>query len=172
MDYYGINNCREELVVSERDHALSMVSPREYDSFTQALRLANSNSRLSTTPLLGLDIGSYDSLTSCYQTKSMLCDVILRPKIKKVIYNPPATIVFWDDGEKTIVKCCEEDQWDSEKGLAMAICKKLYGKSFHKVFKDHKDESTSLGDVESTEDAKCRLSKALLEKSEDDAKNS
>ena len=27
--------------------------------------------------------------------------------IKKVIFNPPATIVFWEDGSKTVVKCRE-----------------------------------------------------------------
>lgn len=27
--------------------------------------------------------------------------------IKRVIYNAPATIIFWSDGEKTVVKCHE-----------------------------------------------------------------
>lgn len=47
--------------------------------------------------------------------------------IVKVIFNDPATIVFWDDGSKTIVKCQEGDVYDPEKGLAMAICKKTLG---------------------------------------------
>ena len=29
------------------------------------------------------------------------------PKVKRVIFNGPATILFWDDGEKTVVKCRE-----------------------------------------------------------------
>lgn len=41
--------------------------------------------------------------------------------IKKVIFNDPATIVFWKDGTKTIVKCQEGAAFDPEKGLAMAI---------------------------------------------------
>ena len=41
--------------------------------------------------------------------------------IKKVIFNDPATIVFWKDGTKTIVKCQEGATFDPEKGLAMAI---------------------------------------------------
>lgn len=41
--------------------------------------------------------------------------------IKKVIFNDPATIVFWEDGTKTIVKCQEGVTFDPEKGLAMAI---------------------------------------------------
>lgn len=58
-------------------------------------------------------------------------------KIKKVIFNNPATIVFWSDGTKTIVKCGANDNYDREKGIAMCICKKLYGNkgSFNEVFK-------------------------------------
>lgn len=44
--------------------------------------------------------------------------------IERVIFNPPATIVFWSDGTKTVVKCCKDDIFDPEKGLAMAICKR------------------------------------------------
>ena len=48
-------------------------------------------------------------------------------KIKKVIFNDPATIVLWEDGTKTVVKAQNEDEFDSEKGLAMAISKKALG---------------------------------------------
>lgn len=47
-------------------------------------------------------------------------------KIKKVKFNPPATIVFWNDGTKTVVKS-ENECYDAEKGLAMAIAKKALG---------------------------------------------
>ena len=46
--------------------------------------------------------------------------------IEKVIFNDPATIVIWADGTKTVVKC-EGEKFDPEKGLAMAISKKLLG---------------------------------------------
>ena len=49
------------------------------------------------------------------------------PEIKNVIFNNPATIVFWEDGTKTVVKCQDGDEFDPEKGLAMAIAKKAYG---------------------------------------------
>lgn len=57
--------------------------------------------------------------------------------IKKVIFNDPATIVFWNDGTKTVVKCGEHDEFDREKGLAMAICKKTMGNkgSYYNTFK-------------------------------------
>ena len=41
-------------------------------------------------------------------------------RIKKVIFNDPATIVLWSDGTKTVVKA-EGEPFDPEKGLAMAI---------------------------------------------------
>lgn len=65
--------------------------------------------------------------------------------IKKVIFNDPATIVFWADGTKTVVKCADFDIFDPEKGLAMAICKRVYGERFHSVFKEFLPEE----DVES-----------------------
>ena len=49
------------------------------------------------------------------------------PDIKDVIFNNPATIVFWADGSKTVVKCQDDDIYDPEKGLAMAISKKALG---------------------------------------------
>ena len=49
------------------------------------------------------------------------------PEIKNIIFNDPATIVFWEDGTKTVVKCQDGDEFDPEKGLAMAIVKRAYG---------------------------------------------
>lgn len=59
------------------------------------------------------------------------------PKIKQVLYKNPATIVFWNDGSKTVVKCQENDVYDSEKGLAMAIIKRVCGNTgnYYKGFK-------------------------------------
>lgn len=47
---------------------------------------------------------------------------------KRIIRNGPALIVFWWDGTKTVVKCHNED-FDVEKGLAMALCRKMWGRS-------------------------------------------
>lgn len=48
------------------------------------------------------------------------------PEIKRVIFHDPATIVFWRDGSKTVVKA-ENEPYDPEKGLAMAIAKHALG---------------------------------------------
>lgn len=50
-----------------------------------------------------------------------------RIKIKDVIFSDPATVVFWSDGTKTVVKTRGGEEYDKEKGLAMAIVKKLSG---------------------------------------------
>lgn len=64
-------------------------------------------------------------------------DVNIVCTITKVIFNDPATIVVWKDGSKTVVKCQEGDVFDKEKGLALAISKKVLGNksNFNNVFK-------------------------------------
>ena len=52
---------------------------------------------------------------------------ICRVSIERVIYSNPATIVFWDDGTKTVAKCSEENVYDPESGLLWCIAKKSYG---------------------------------------------
>lgn len=54
-----------------------------------------------------------------------------------VIFNNPATIVFWCDGTKTVVKCSIDETFDEEKGLAMAIAKKFFGNcgNYYNIFK-------------------------------------
>ena len=43
------------------------------------------------------------------------------------MYRNPATIVFWKDGTKTVVKCGKNDKYDPEKGLVLCMVKKLLG---------------------------------------------
>ena len=54
-------------------------------------------------------------------------DFIKIAGIEKVIYNYPATIVWWRDGSKTIVKVHKGEEFNKEMGLAMAIAKKVFG---------------------------------------------
>ena len=55
---------------------------------------------------------------------------------KKVIFNGPATIVFWNDGTKTVVKCTEGDPYSKEAGFALCVLKKLTGDRFHRVLRN------------------------------------
>lgn len=56
-----------------------------------------------------------------------LCTLSERYSIKRVIFNPPATVIFWDDGTKSVVKCQEGDTYNPETGFALAYLKKLLG---------------------------------------------
>ena len=57
--------------------------------------------------------------------------------IDRVIFNNPATIILWKSGEKTVVKCGPNEEFDKEKGLAMALCKYILGNkgNFNEFFK-------------------------------------
>ena len=61
-----------------------------------------------------------------------------RVKIKDVIFSDPATVVFWSDGTKTVVKTRGGEKYDKEKGLAMAIIKKITGntRDYYEIFKE------------------------------------
>lgn len=56
---------------------------------------------------------------------------------ERVIFNPPATVVYWKDGTKTVVRC-KNDEFSEEFGFAMACVRKLYGNhsKFLAQFKD------------------------------------
>ena len=60
-------------------------------------------------------------------------------RIKKVIFNNPATIVIWKDGTKTVVKCGKDDVYDEEKGLALCFMKKALGNkgNFNNTIKEY-----------------------------------
>lgn len=93
-----------------------------------------------------------------------------RLMIKKVIFSNPATIVFWSDGSKTVVKSYLDD-YDPEKGLAMAIAKKALGNegNYYNVFKKWlpKDgetietDRTNIGELFCDQKANDILNKAL-----------
>lgn len=78
--------------------------------------------------------GRYSWVNAVFNANRTVQTVI--PKIKDVIYNDPATIVFWEDGTKTVVKC-KNEKFDPEKGLAMAFSKKMLGNkgNYYNVFK-------------------------------------
>jgi hypothetical protein len=74
------------------------------------------------------------------------------PAIKKVHFNPPMTVVIWEDGTKTIVKCQDGDDYSKETGLALCISKKAFGNkgNFNDIFKKwipEEEETETVVDV-------------------------
>lgn len=48
-------------------------------------------------------------------------------KPTKILVQGTATIIWWSDGTKTVVKCQKGDKMDPEKGIAMCVMKKFMG---------------------------------------------
>jgi hypothetical protein len=64
--------------------------------------------------------------------------VNLEKEIDKVVFNNPATIVFWKDGTKTVAKAHNGDTFNKETGLAMCIVRKLTNnRNYNKVFEKY-----------------------------------
>ena len=101
----------------------------------------------------GMAIDYSRQSTECAKKNNIVKFGMCSVSIRKVIFNDPATVVLWSDGTKTVVKCGPEDSFDMEKGLAMAIVKKMAGNDnrFHKVFKQYtkkkKKEPGSIGSI-------------------------
>ena len=74
-------------------------------------------------------------------------EIYIRPhfRIKKVIFNNPATIVYWEDGTKTIVKCGKDDTYSEETGLALCFMKKALGNkgNYNNTFKKYIKEENN-----------------------------
>lgn len=59
-------------------------------------------------------------------------------EISETVYIKPYFYVGWSDGTSTRVKCKCDEEFDPEKGLAMAFVKKFYynnGDNFYDAFK-------------------------------------
>ena len=72
------------------------------------------------------------------------------PQVKQIIFNDPATIVYWQDGTKTVVKTMHGDTFNEEYGVAMAYMKKMFGSStgFKKLVAKYKSEKKPVSKVE------------------------
>lgn len=66
--------------------------------------------------------------------------------IRRVIFNDPATIVYWLDDTKTVVKCQPGDVYSKETGLALCIAKKFLGNkgNFNDIFKQWISEEVEI----------------------------
>lgn len=72
-----------------------------------------------------------DIVNYCKEDAKVTYDLYKRhiapQEIKDVKFNGPATIVFWGDGTKTIVKTQNGEPNDPEKAIAMCIAKHFLG---------------------------------------------
>lgn len=92
-----------------------------------------------------------NTLNSIYGAKGTRSYVYRHPyAIDRVIFHDPATIVYWADGTKTVVKCQDGDAYSKETGLALCFAKKALGNkgSYNDVFKQYlpKEEPDGMGE--------------------------
>lgn len=66
-------------------------------------------------------------LTSEDGLKLLGYDFVNPLHVDRIIFSPPATIVFWKDGTKTVVKCAKDEPFSEYNGFAAALLKKAYG---------------------------------------------
>ena len=54
------------------------------------------------------------------------------PDIDEIIFNDPATIIKWSNGQKTVVKCAEGDEYDPFIGALLCVAKRAMGDNYRK----------------------------------------
>lgn len=127
-DLYS-NNCKEikDVIESIGDPFVTVNVPPNFDT---SKLVSKDTKKLAV--YCGRSIGKSQYVLNMFRTamKTTFYPV-------KVIFHDPATIVFWDDGTKTVVKCQEGDKYDEEMGLALCFTKKALGNksNFNNVMK-------------------------------------
>lgn len=103
----------------------------KHDDILDAIRYKNEDDAKEIKTFLNKIYG-----LGIVDTESVSCKLDV-PHIIKVIFRNPATIVFWSDGTKTVVKVQGKERFNKEKGLAMAIAKKALGNkgNYYEEFK-------------------------------------
>lgn len=61
------------------------------------------------------------------ETKAPYHYIPVAYKVKRIIYNDPATIVFWSDNTKTVVKRGPTETFNKYTAFCAALAKKMYG---------------------------------------------
>ena len=56
-------------------------------------------------------------------------------KARRAVFNPPATVVLWEDGTKTVVKCDKDDEYNAMTGVALCYMKKALGNTSRELNK-------------------------------------
>lgn len=85
--------------------------------------------------------GTLNPIVSVSQYRPITCGVDLMKAFcdykipKRYIINKDATILFWEDGEKTIVKLSDGDKYDKRLGFLIAYFQKHSGLSRSKANK-------------------------------------
>lgn len=70
--------------------------------------------------------GIRDCCGACKIIVNSADSLVTRFTPKNIIFNPPATVVFWKDGTKTVVKCAKDATYSPYYGFLAALAKKIF----------------------------------------------
>lgn len=142
MLYYFLDNDIDD-IIKEQLQLIKLAEKRQKEyterqkEYTDYVSKMNTKKENITVPSKELK-----NTTTCNCSFSCKNTNFIFNSIQKVIFNPPATIVIWKDGTKTIVKNHYTERYDKEKGLAMCIIKKLFNNKseYYELFKKYCEE--------------------------------
>ena len=83
----------------------------------------------------------------------------------RIIFNDPATVVFWNDGTKTVVKCTKGDTFSPAAGFALCYMKKTMGeKAYRETLKVVYEAEKALDQTKQATEAAKKAESAKKEK--------
>ena len=107
------------------------------DSITSTpITSLNIRSRMTVKPSYDTCVTNRDYTAMAY-TKAYIDKYVenMFDKIKDYKVYEKTTIVFFSDGTKETVVCCDEDTFDVEQGIIMCVIKRMFGDKYKKYVK-------------------------------------
>ena len=130
-DYRIVIHVKEDLEKDNDNNDIKIKLQSTEDKVKECIKYMKEDTELNKYGDCEFDYKSYyKSYTDIVVRTSMYKHFV----IKDIKFNGPATIVFWEDGEKTVVSLKDEKVYDFEKALAFAFVKKAL--SGGKIAKD------------------------------------
>ena len=149
---------RVDQIIKEREAEMSGMSNIQFNDLERELH--ELGVRLTTirhsSGDLGCEIEGYlrPDIYKIHRTKG-ICSAPITPKTpipKKVKFSGPATIILWEDGTKTVVKCQEDDVFNEYTGVLTCFAKKMFGNKAN--FNNIINKTVKMGRHQTTEKAR------------------
>ena len=136
----------EEIIARVRESGIGLFSVTDHDGIKAASAIPPLLSENGPAFITGVEFscrdgeGKYHVLGYGYDPDAFAFGI---PGIDRILFNDPATIVFWEDGTKTVVKCMAGEKFERYAGFAAAVMKKMFGStSAAKSFMNGMDDTT------------------------------
>jgi hypothetical protein len=140
-DIYGVKavNYPEDFIANLKETIKKANNPYGLSCHNEAygIEIDRLNSEILRQYGLSAELCKPNVVACIKEETTMNCDI--RSNIKDVIFSDRVTIVLWKDGTKTMVRAGKHENYDPEKGFAMAVCKKMFGNegNYYEVFKKY-----------------------------------